>query len=401
MNHILLFNQYYPPDTAATAKMAALVAETLSKKYRVTVLAGRPSYDPDEYHPYYLHRREVINDNLTIERVGSTDYPRHRMCWRVTNYLSYLALAVLRALMVDADIILSMTDPPVAGIAGAFVARALHRLFIYNIQDLYPDMALAGGIVRPGWWVDCWERLHRWALRQADLVIVIGEDMRERVIAKGIESERVVIVRDGAPVPPAVASAHHPVCQEVRCGFRFVVLHAGNLGFYGAWHTLVDAARLVGRNGIGFVFVGDGAAKPRVEAYAKDVPWVRFLPYRPVNQVPYVLAAADVHVVTIRRGLEGIVVPSKLYPILAAGRPVLAVADVRSDVARIVTRFGCGVVADPDDPEAVAAVVKDLAQNPEALQEMGRRARAVAPQFERQLQLERFLALVERVIQKE
>ena len=373
--------------------MANLVARTLAKRFRVTVLAGRPSYDPEERHSRYLLRREV-HGNLVVERVGSTTYHRRRMSRRLTNYLSYLALAIPRALTIDADVVLAMTDPPVAGIAGAFVARLKGRPFVYNIRDLYPDMAIAGNIVRPSRWVDGWERLHRWALRQADLIIVLGEDMRDRVVAKGIDPARVVIVRDGSPVPQTVPSQEHPVAQEVRCGFPFVALHAGNLGFYGAWHTLVEAARLVGKDGIGFVFVGDGAAKPEVEARAAGVPWVRFLPFRPVEQVPYVLAAADVHVVTVRRGLEGVVVPSKLYPILAAGRPVLAVADAKSDVARIITRFGCGVVADPDNPASVANMVLQLAHDRARLLEMGRRARTIAPEFDRQHQLSRFRSLV-------
>jgi colanic acid biosynthesis glycosyl transferase WcaI len=146
--HILLFNEYYPPDTSATAKMAAQVAETLAQHHRVTVVAGRPSYDPEEYYPFALLRRDTRN-NVEVERVGSTAYPRHKMKRRVSNYLSYLALAVPRALAIRADVVLAMTDPPVAGIAGAFVARLGGRPFVYNIRDLYPDMALGGDIVRP------------------------------------------------------------------------------------------------------------------------------------------------------------------------------------------------------------------------------------------------------------
>src|SRR6202047_4163853 len=174
--HILLFNEYYPPDTSATAKMAALVAETLAKSHQVTIVAGRPSYDPDEYYPYAFHRTDKRN-NVTVERVGSTAYPRHQMRRRASNYLSYLALAVPRALAIHPDIVLAMTDPPVAGIAGAFVARMAGRPFVYNIRDLYPDMALGGDIVRPNRWVDHWETMHRRALHQAARVIVLGDDM--------------------------------------------------------------------------------------------------------------------------------------------------------------------------------------------------------------------------------
>jgi len=392
--HILLLNQYFPPDTSATAKMAAMVAETLAERHGVTVLAGRPSYDPSEYHPYYLLRREV-RGNVVVERVGSTAYSRTRMRRRVSNYLTYLLLAVPRALAIRADLILAMTDPPIAGLAGALVSKLTGRPFVYNIRDLYPDMALGGEIVRPSRWVSGWEELHRRALRRAARVIVLGEDMRERIISKGVDPARVLIVRDGVPIPESVPTADHPVAQEIRCGFPFVVLHAGNLGFYGAWETLICAAKLLENDGVGFVFVGEGAARPQIEASAAGCRAVRFLPFRPPEQVPCVLAAGDVHVVTVRRGLEGVVVPSKLYGILAARRPVLAVAPAETDVARIVQRAGCGVAADPDDPAAVAEAVRALARDPERVAHMGRRAREIAPTYDRVTQLQRFLQIIE------
>lgn len=396
--HILLLNQYFPPDTSATAKMAALVVGALGERHRVTVLAGRPSYDPSEYHPYYLWRREVWNGargNVVVERVGSTSYPRFRMRRRISNYLTYLSLAVPRALAIESDVVLAMTDPPVAGMAGALVAGLSGRPLVYNIRDLYPDMALGGEIVRPGGWVEHWEELHRRALRRAARVIVLGEDMRERIIAKGVDAARVVVVRDGVPIPESVPSRDNPVAQEIRGGYPFVALHAGNLGFYGAWSTLVRAARLVENDGVGIVFVGEGAAKPQIAAAARGCRAVRFLAFRPAEQIPMVLAAGDVHVVTVKRGLEGVVVPSKLYPILAAGRAVLAVAPKESDVVRIVQQSGCGLAADPDDPAGVAEALRALARDPQRVAEMGRRAREIAPTYDRVKQLHRFVEVIE------
>ncbi|MGP8155413.1 MAG: glycosyltransferase family 4 protein [Candidatus Acidiferrales bacterium] len=395
--HILLFNEYYPPDTSATAKMAAYVAEALSEHHHVTVLAGRPSYDPAEFYPYAFLRRDTLN-NVTVERVGSTAYPRHRMNRRVSNYLSYLALAVPRALAIRPDVILAMTDPPVAGIAGAFVARMLGRPFVYNIRDLYPEMAISGEIVRPSRWIERWEKMHRRALKQAARVIVLGDDMRDRILAKGIAPERVMVVRDGAaspvPMPDTNDPATREIVEEIRCGFSFVVLHAGNLGFYGAWGALLKAAEILRNENVGFVFVGDGANRASLEASAAQSPNVRILPFRPAQQVPHVMAAGDLHVVTVRRGLEGVVVPSKLYSILAAGRPVLAVAAAESDAARVAAEFGCGVAADPDDPAAIAAAIRGLRDNPARLAEMARRARAAAEKYARVNELKRFTTIV-------
>ena len=298
--HILLLNEYYPPDTSATAKMAAQVAETLAQRHKVTVVAGRPSYDPDEFYPFAFLRRDTRN-GVVVERVGSTAYPRHQMRRRVSNYLSYLALAVPRALAIRPDVILAMTDPPVAGIAGAFVARLAGRPFVYNIRDMYPDMAIGGDIVRPSRWVERWEKMHRSALKQAARVIVLGDDMRDRILAKGVAPERVVVVRDGTSFPASMPAQDDPIVREIRSGFPFVVLHAGNLGFYGAWGTLLKAAEILRNENVGLVFIGDGANRAALEAAASGSPNVRFLPFRPVEQVPHVMMAGDLHIVTLPR----------------------------------------------------------------------------------------------------
>jgi len=393
---VLLLNEYFPPDTSATAKMAAAVVDALAEQHEVTVLCGRPSYDPSERHTFYFLRREQ-RGNVTVERVGSTTYARHRMKHRLLNYLSYVALAVPRALMVRADVVLAMTDPPFEGIVGAFVAMLKRRPFVYNIRDLYPEMAIAGKIVKPAGWLRFWEKLHRWALSRATRVIVLGEDTRERILAKGIAPERVVVVRDGMRLPESLPDRNHPVTDEVRSGYAFTIVHAGNLGHYGAWNTVVGAAQGLNGDGAGFVFVGDGAMRSQIEASANGCPHIRFQDFRPTDQVPYVLAAGDMHLITIRRGLEGVVVPSKLYGILAAGRPVLALAPEESDVARIIRRSGCGVVADPDDPQSLTELVKQLARDPERVERMAACAAAIAPQFAMEKELQHFAAVIHQV----
>jgi colanic acid biosynthesis glycosyl transferase WcaI len=395
--HILLLNEYFPPDTSATAKCVAQVADALAVNHRVTVLAGRPSYDPSEHHPKYFLRREV-RKNLAVERVGSTAYPRFQMRRRVSNYLTYLSMAIPRALSIPSDVVLAMTDPPIEGIAGALVARLSNRPFVYNIRDMYPDMAVGGSIIRPGSLTARWEEMHRWALRQAARVIVLGEDMRDRIVAKGVASDRVVVSRDGIDIPDSVAPAENSVAREIRGDFRFVLVHAGNLGFYGAWQTLISAVRLLKNEGVGLVFIGEGAMKPQVEAMAAGCSAIRFLPFRPANEVPLVLSSGDLHLVTVKQGLEGVVVPSKLYPTLAAGRPVLGVAAEESDVVRIIRRAGCGIAADPDNPNSVVESIRSVLHNPEQLQIMGRRARESAFAYDRVKQLKIFCEALEDVV---
>ena len=397
--HILLLNEYFPPDTSATARCAAQVADALTEKHRVTVIAGRPSYDPTERHPRYLLRREV-RGNLVVEHVGSTAYPRFQMRRRVSNYLTYLSLAIPRAISIRSDVVLAMTDPPIEGIAGAFVAQLSGRPFVYNIRDLYPDMAVGGSIVRPGSFTARWERLHRWALRRAARVIVLGEDMRDRIVSKGVDAARVVVSRDGTAIPSTLPPPDNSVAREIRGDFRFVLVHAGNLGFYGAWQTLISAVRILEKEGVGLVFIGEGAMKSQLEAMAAGCRAVRFLPFRTASEIPLVLSSGDMHVVTVKRGLEGVVVPSKLYPTLAAGRPVLGVAPEECDVVRIIRRSGCGLAADPDDANAVVEALRGVLHDAEQIRNMGLRAREIANSYDRVIQLKIFTETIEEVVRE-
>jgi len=406
---ILLLNLYYPPDTSATAKMAETVATALAQTHRVsgfvlanpqpnkvTVLCGRPSYDPTERRPWRLWQTERTG-SIRIIRVGSTAFPRFKMKKRVLNYLTYVKLAVPLALFLRCDVILAMTDPPFEGIVGAFVALLKRKPFLYNIRDLYPDMAVGGSIVKPGKISRLWEKLHRWALRHAAKVIVLGEDMKARIVAKGVRADRVEIVRDGAEIQPPGAAPPQldpEVIRAIRGDFKFVLLHAGNLGFYGAWETLLAAAKILAHENIGFVFVGEGAERSRLEAAAAGLKNVKFLPFFTASKIPSVLAAPDAHLITIKRGLEGVVVPSKLYGILAAGKPVVAVAPLECDAASLALAQEFGVAADPDRPEELANAVRALAADPEKMDQMSRAARAAAPSYDRVKELQKFMRIV-------
>lgn len=273
--------------------------------------------------------------------------------------------------------------------------------YVYNIRDMYPDMALGGAIVKPGLLARIWEKLHRWSLRRATRVIVLGEDMRERIAGKGIDRARIEIVRDGTDIfPPDAAKPEldDEIIRTIRGDCKFVLVHAGNLGFYGAWESLVAAARELEADGVGLVFVGDGAQRAQIEGLARDTRNVRILPFFPASKIPSVLAAADAHIITVKRGLEGVVVPSKMYGILAAGKPIIAVAPEETDAASLGARFGFAVSADPDNPEKVAAAIRSLVVDRAKLHRMGEAARAAAPGYDRVKELEKFVKVIEEAM---
>lgn len=377
--------------------MAQVVVESLAARHEVTILCGRPSYDPTARRGWSIYQSERMG-RAGVIRVGSTDYPRTQMKKRILNYLSYTFLAMPRALVFPCDVILSMTDPPFEGIAGAFVALVKNKPYVYNIRDLYPDMAVGGTIVEPGRLAGVWEKMHRWAMRRATKVIVLGEDMRNRILAKGIDPARVVVIRDGAEISPrqdGAADLDPKVIRAVRGDFKFVLLHAGNLGFYGAWETLLDGARHLAAEGVGLIFVGEGAQREKLIADASGIPNVRFLPFFPANEIPSVLAAPDAHVITVKRGLEGVVVPSKLYGILAARKPIVAVAPEECDVVSIGREKGFSISADPDNPAQFVERVREILRDPERVRKMGEAAGDAAFNYERTRELQKLVAVVE------
>ncbi|HEX4536868.1 MAG TPA: glycosyltransferase family 4 protein [Candidatus Acidoferrum sp.] len=413
---ILFLNLYFPPDTSATAKSAESMVHALARTHEVTVLCGRPSYEPTERRPWKLWRTERIGSTtpqstgegaaqitggsnaFSVIRVGSTDYSRIQMNRRVLNYLTYVKLAFWRALFIPCDAIFAMTDPPFNGIVAALLSVLKRKPLIYDIQDIYPDMAVAGSIVTPNLLTRLWERLHRWALRCASRIVVLGDDMRARIIAKGIDGAKVFIVRSGvgagpptAPVQPTNAE----VTRAIRGNFRFVLLHAGNLGFYGAWDTIIAAARKLENEDIGFVFVGDGAERSRMENLAAGSANIRFLPFFSSPDIPSVLAAPDAHIVTIKRGLEGVVVPSKMFGIIAAGKPIVAVAAPETDVAALGLQHGFAICADPSRPDKLASSIRRIAADPAALAAMSQSAREAAAKYSQANELRTLATIVE------
>ena len=216
--------------------------------------------------------------------------------------------------------------------------------------------------------------------------------------------KNIRVVRDGADIPVASATPtvlDSEVIRRIRRNFRFVLLHAGNLGFYGAWDTLIRGAEQLAGDGIGLVFVGDGAQRDSMQIAAKDIPNISFLPFFPGSKIPSVLAAADAHVVTVKRGLEGVVVPSKMYGILAAGKPIVAVAPEACDVVSIGKAQGFAVSADPDDAAGFASAVRGLAADPDRVGKMEKAALTAALAFERNGELVKLIRILDEARRNE
>lgn len=327
--------------------------------------------------------------------MGSTSFHRSSLVGRVSNYLSYLLFSLVYGLRLQTDVILVMTDPPLAVAVAVVVGRIKDIPVVYNVQDLHPEMAIESGMVSEGLLTSIWDAVHQWAMNCTAAVITIGEDMRELIIGKGVEADKVRVVRNGAVLLDDRPTSENPLADKLRAGFEFVAMHAGNIGYYGAWDTIIAAGRYLRNSGIGIVFVGDGVQKERLRRETSGLQAIEMFPFQPRQHVPMVLASADVHIVTIKPGVEGTVVPSKLFPILAAGRGVVALMNPGADAARIVERYGCGVVVDPESPRELADSLVELSESPELVERMCGNAQRTAELFQQETELQRFVAEVE------
>jgi glycosyltransferase involved in cell wall biosynthesis len=238
----------------------------------------------------------------------------------------------------------------------------------------------------------------RGVLRRADAVVTLGEEMRDRCVAAGASPERTHVIPNWADAATLCPVAHggNPLRSALASGARFVAMYSGNMGRGHDVETLLEAARLLrDREGIAFVFAGDGAKRPIVEAAARELPNVRLAPYQPRERLRESLSAADVHLVALSREVEGLAEPSKLYGIMAVGRPALYVGPPRAEVARTIQRTGCGRCVANGDALGLAAAIAQLAGDPTACNEMGERARrALELQYSRSVATRRFREVV-------
>ena len=378
---ILVLNQYFAPDRSATAQLLTELCEDLADAgHEVEVVAGRPSYNPERAtRSRGLLSRERIG-NVRVTRAWSTGFHRSGIGGRLANYASYLTTSTMGALSSQRpDVVLAWTDPPPVSVVGAIVGRVRRAPLVVTTQDLFPEVALRVGVLDQPAVIRMLRATRRMVMRRASRVVAIGRDQRVRLIALGVPVEKLEVIpnwADGVLIRPLDGES------QLRRGMgwsdRFVVMHSGNIGFSQDLETIIDAADILQReDDVVFAIVGDGATKPRLEGEVRQrrLANVVFLPYQLRVSLADSLGAADVHLVGLRPGLAGYVVPSKVYGIMAAGKPFIASVEAGSEPAMIAEEHRCGVRVDPGDAAGLAAEILRL--RGEDLDDMGRWARAV------------------------
>jgi putative colanic acid biosynthesis glycosyltransferase WcaI len=394
---LLVLNQYYWPGKEATARLLTDLCSSLAGEYDVTVLTGR-------LRDYAGLPREETRDGVRIVRVPSATFDRGHLALRAANYVSYLFGSAWTALArARPDVVLCMTDPPVIGTIALGVARRFGVPLVVVNQDVFPEIAVRLRRIENRALVEALRTSIRVYLKRADRLVAIGETMRRRLEEKGAPPGRIRVIPnwvDLSRISPAGLDNDWRRSQGLVG--KFVVMHAGNVGYAQDLEALIRAATFLrDLDRLEIVIVGGGAHRAHLEQTAAvlDVPNVRFLDYQPDEVLAQTLSSADIHFVGLSAGLAGYIVPSRVYGILAAAAAIVAAVDEGSETAALVRAAGCGVVIAPGSPARLAEAIRAAQAGELDLAGMRRRARAYAErESSREAAIGRYRLLIEELL---
>lgn len=402
--HIAFFNRSFYPDTAATGQLLTELCEGLVQEHgcRVSVVAGVPLLPAAGNGDGPATRAMIARERhrgIEILRARGTRFSKRRFVGRFSNYVSYFLSACYAGLRLHRpDVVVALTDPPIIGLAAYLAARRFGVPFVMNYRDIFPEVARLLEDFQSEAVNRVLQRVNCFLARKADRVVALGETMRQRLIeGKGADAAKSLVIPDWADcseITPGPRQNPFSVAQELTQSF--VVMHSGNIGLSQGLETLVEAATYLSAfPEIQVVFIGEGVKKPALQQQVRALGLrnVRFLPYQPKERLVESFAAADVFVVSLKRGLAGYIVPSKLYGILAAGRPYVAAVEDACEVAAITRQYDCGLLAEPGDPKDLADKILTLYHDRPLAQRFGANARQAALAFDRPQQVRAYYEL--------
>ena len=363
--HVCFLNRVYPPASGATGALLAELAPALvDRGWRVTVLTGPAEGAPSS---------EITGDGVRVERVSALPFTRESTLRRGLAYASLFPAFVARALRLPSpDVLVTKTDPPMLKVLGPLLARLTGARAVHWAQDLYPEVAAGVGVLSENGLVTrALRRLSTAALRGHDHVVTVGRCMQERLVQdRGLAPDRVSVVPNWPPsVVEPVPHDENPFRAEHDLADRFVVMYSGNMGLAHPFDAVLDAAARLQdeRPEVLFLFVGEGPRKDELQRQVarRGLDTVRFLPFQPKERLDESLSAADLHLVTMRPELEGLVVPSKLYGALGVGRPALFLGPEGSEAARVVRAHDCGTVLPDANGGSLAEAIRTWHEAPD------------------------------------
>ncbi len=363
-NKIIFVNRYFHPDHSATSQLLSdLAFDLASRGQDIHVITGCQLYGDAQAA---LPIDEAVR-GVHVHRVQTSRFGRAKLLGRMIDYVTFYAGATWRLLRLvcQGDVIVAKTDPPMMSVPAAWVVKLKHGVLVNWVQDLFPEVATSMEVYGMRFAAPMLKRLRNQSLRQSRSNVVLGEIMAKRLRDEGIPPEQITIIEnwaDGEAIQP-VHKEDNPLVQEWGLKGKFVVGYSGNMGRVHEFKTMIDAAeRLKDIHDIVFVFIGQGIARQWVvsEVARRGLNNVRFHPYQSADRLQWSLSVPDVHIVSLRPTLEGLIVPSKFYGIAAAGRPIIHIGDPDGEIARILQREQCGWSFCVGEVEALAACIRRL-----------------------------------------
>lgn len=382
---IVVLVPHFAPDTAPTGEVITrIVQEFVDAGREVHVVTALPWYRTHAIEPGWTGRlvRRESTPWGTITRVHP--FPgksKSNLLRRAIGFGCFSVVAGVCTLFAGGihrrpAAIVSMSPPLTLGLTGWLAARLRFSRAIFNIQDVFPDAAVATGAITNSKIIAVAKWLERVSYHRSDAVVVLSDDLKENVVAKVAPRHvhKIHVIPNFVDAERIVpASRMTPYRTELGIGDETVVMYAGNVGYSQSLSLVLAAAKELPQ--VTFVINGEGAARSELERDAADLSNVRFADYQPRERVGEVLASGDIHVVPLRAGLGAVSVPSKTYSILAAARPVVAAIDPGTEVPRILSASRAGVSVMPDESSAFIEALADMVARPDDAREMGRRGR--------------------------
>lgn len=375
---IVFINRYFYPDESATSQILTdLAFELANKKDNIWVVCSRLMYDGSTQLP----ANETIN-GVHIKRIWTTSFGRSNLIGRSFDYLSFYisALFVLLFLVSKNDVVVSKTDPPLISLVASFVCKVKGAKLVNWIQDLFPEVASALGMKSLSIFENVLIYLRNISLKTAKMNVVIGETMKERLLAQGVSNNNIIIVdnwSDGSAIKPVVR-ANNSLRKDWQLSNEFVVGYSGNMGRAHEFDTILGAVEELNDSAnIKFIFIGGGAKKSWLEEQVKSrhLNNVIFKPYQERSQLMHSLCVPDIHLISLYPTLEGLIVPSKFYGIAAAGRPVIFLGSKDGEIARKLTDSNCGISLELSNVKGLVSYLIELSQNYDAVDYMGKHSR--------------------------
>lgn len=405
--HILLLAQHYAPEEVSGAVLATELAEDLAGRgHVVTFVTCAPNYPEGRVFAGYRNAwlAEEQRCGVRVRRVWSYITASKGFWPRIFNYGTFSALTLNGALRAERpDIIFSYSPPLPLGLSAWLLSRRWRVPWVLRVEDLYPDAAVAAGVLRNPLAIRGFGALERFLYARADQISLISAGFRRNLLAKGVPPAKLSVTPVWAdphavqPLPKANAWR-----SEQGLDGAFVVLYAGALGHASALEEVVDAAALLQNSpAVRFVIVGEGVKKAALQQRAaqQQLTNVQFLPFQPRARFAEMLAAADISLVTLNAGASSFSLPSKTFNIMASARPILAVTPPDSEIAHLVTTHHCGIVVAPGQPESLAAVLRALVPSNGNLNQLGSHGRAaLETHYAREQCIGAFVQLLERTV---